>query len=62
LSNLNIINLSVVEVSAGGYFFKGKTAGRMGVVGPTRMDYDRALRTVNCLSGLISAKLEELDR
>jgi heat-inducible transcriptional repressor len=45
-----------------GYFFKGKTAGRMGVVGPTRMDYDRALRTVNCLSGLISAKLEELDR
>jgi heat-inducible transcriptional repressor len=44
-----------------GYFFRGRAAGRMGVVGPTRMDYDRALRTVRCLSGLISAKLEEID-
>jgi len=44
-----------------GYFFRGKAAGRMGVVGPTRMDYDRALRTVRCLSSLISAKLEEID-
>ncbi len=44
-----------------GYFFRGKTVGRMGVVGPTRMDYDRALRTVSCLSDLISAKLDEFD-
>jgi len=44
-----------------GYFVRGKAAGRMGVVGPTRMDYDRALRTVSCLSSLISAKLEEID-
>ncbi|MFA6635487.1 MAG: heat-inducible transcriptional repressor HrcA [Candidatus Omnitrophota bacterium] len=44
-----------------GYFLRGKAAGRMGVVGPTRMDYDRALRMVSCLSGLISAKLEEID-
>jgi transcriptional regulator of heat shock response len=33
----------------------------MGVIGPTRMDYDRALRTVSCLSSLISLKLEEID-
>ena len=44
-----------------GYFSRGKAAGRMGVVGPTRMDYDKALRTVSCLSSLISAKLEEID-
>ncbi|MEA3489713.1 MAG: heat-inducible transcriptional repressor HrcA [Candidatus Omnitrophota bacterium] len=44
-----------------GYTFHGRTAGRIGVIGPTRMDYDNVLGTVRCLSGLISAKLEEIN-
>ena len=49
------------SIVTSGYFFRGKAVGRMGVIGPTRMDYDRALRTVSCLSSLISLKLEEID-
>lgn len=41
-----------------GYSLHGKTIGRIGVVGPTRMDYDHALRTLSCLSDLISRELE----
>ena len=41
-----------------GYSLRGRTVGRMGVIGPTRMDYDHALRTVRCLSDLISEKLK----
>lgn len=44
-----------------GYTLHGRTVGRLGVVGPTRMDYDRALQTMNCLAGLISAKIEEIN-
>jgi heat-inducible transcriptional repressor len=44
-----------------GYGFNGRTVGRIGVIGPTRMDYDNALRTVSCLSDLVSAKLEEIN-
>ncbi|MGB2630064.1 MAG: heat-inducible transcriptional repressor HrcA [Candidatus Omnitrophota bacterium] len=42
-----------------GYELNGRTIGRFGVIGPTRMDYDSALRTLGCLSDLISAKLED---
>ena len=44
-----------------GYELNGKTLGRIGVIGPTRMDYDSALRTVSCLSDLVSAKHEEFN-
>ncbi len=44
-----------------GYTLRGRAVGRVGVIGPTRMDYDRALRTVSCLSDLISSKLEEIN-
>ena len=44
-----------------GYTLHGRTAGRIGVIGPTRMDYDSAIRTVSCLSDLVSAKLEEIN-
>ncbi|MFH1798316.1 MAG: heat-inducible transcriptional repressor HrcA [Candidatus Omnitrophota bacterium] len=43
-----------------GYTLHGKTVGRIGVIGPTRMDYDHALRTLNCLSSLISHELEAI--
>ena len=44
-----------------GYSLRDKTVGRIGVVGPTRMDYDHALRTVSCLSHLISEKLRRIN-
>jgi len=44
-----------------GYSMHGRTVGRIGVIGPTRMDYDRALRTISCLSDLISMKLMEFE-
>ncbi|MFC1480489.1 heat-inducible transcriptional repressor HrcA [Candidatus Omnitrophota bacterium] len=44
-----------------GYTLRSKTVGRIGVIGPTRMDYDNALRTVSCLADLISTKLEEIN-
>jgi len=53
--------LSDCSVITCGYTMHGETAGRIGVIGPTRMDYVRALRTVSCLSGLISSKLEEIN-
>lgn len=44
-----------------GYSYRGKPAGRLGVIGLARMDYGRALRTVSCLSELISSKLVEIE-
>ncbi|MFH1879105.1 MAG: heat-inducible transcriptional repressor HrcA [Candidatus Omnitrophota bacterium] len=44
-----------------GYRLKGATIGRIGVVGPTRMDYEHALRTVSCLAGVVSSKLDEIN-
>lgn len=43
-----------------GYSWEGKAVGRIGVIGPRRMDYYNALRTVSCLADIISGKLEEL--
>ena len=45
-----------------GYTMHDRPAGRIGVIGPTRMDYDHALCTVSCLADLVSEKLMEIDR
>lgn len=44
-----------------GYTLRGKTVGRIGVIGPTRMDYRHALWMMNCLSDVISDKLNEIN-
>ncbi len=44
-----------------GYTLRDRAVGRIGIIGPTRMDYERALRTVSCLARVISTKLEEID-
>jgi heat-inducible transcriptional repressor len=44
-----------------GYELHGRTIGRFGVIGPTRMNYENALRTLGCLSELTSAKLEDIN-
>lgn len=53
--------LSECSVVTCGYALRGRTVGRIGVIGPTRMDYDHALRTISCLSDLVSLKLEEIN-
>ena len=53
--------LSDCSIITCGYSLHDRTVGRIGVIGPTRMDYDHALRTVSCLSDLISSKLEEIN-
>lgn len=44
-----------------GYTLYGKTAGRLGVVGPTRMNYERALEVLRYLSEIISSTLERIN-
>ena len=44
-----------------GYTLRGRNVGRIGVIGPTRMDYDNALVTVKCLADILGAKLEEIE-
>jgi heat-inducible transcriptional repressor len=50
------------SVITSGYDIQGETVGRFGVVGPTRMDYESILRTIGCLSDVISKKLAELSK
>ncbi len=49
------------SVITAGYGLHGNTVGRIGVIGPTRMEYDNVLKTVRYLSDLISFKLEEFN-
>jgi len=44
-----------------GYNMHGRTVGRLGVIGPMRMDYNHALGTIRHLSDLISDKLEGIN-
>ena len=50
------------SIITSGYELQGRTIGRFGVIGPKRMNYDNALRTLGCLSDLISEKLEEINQ
>jgi len=56
--NKMLDNCSVIT---SGYSFGGKTVGRIGAIGHTRMNYSNAIRVVSCLSDLISSKLEEIN-
>lgn len=56
--NKMLDNCSVIT---SGYSFGGKTVGRIGVIGHTRMNYSHAIRVVSCLSDLISSKLEKIN-
>ncbi len=49
------------SVITSGYALNGRTVGRIGVVGPTRIDYEHALTTVGYLSDIISEKLEKIN-
>jgi len=50
------------SIITSGYDLHGKTIGRIGVIGPTRMDYDNVIRTVRYLSDFFEKKLADLNR
>jgi len=61
-SENNCDMLSGCSIVTCGYAMRGRTVGRIGVIGPTRMDYDHALGTISYVSGLVSNKLQEMEK
>lgn len=53
-------SLSECSIVTRGYKVKGKVTGRVGVIGPKRMVYERVIPTVEYLAGTVSKLLEEM--
>jgi heat-inducible transcriptional repressor len=53
-------NLCECSIVTRGYKVKGKTAGRVGVIGPKRMVYDKVIPTVEVLADTVGGILDEL--
>lgn len=51
----NAIDLTIVSSP----YYAGKMVGKVGILGPKRMDYDHAVRVVNYMAGCLSAALSE---
>ena len=49
------------SVVSRGYKKKGKVSGRLGVIGPKRMAYDRVVPMVEFLANMVSEVLDEMD-
>jgi transcriptional regulator of heat shock response len=45
-----------------GYKIKGKSSGRIGVIGPKRMIYERVIPTIDFLADAVSELLEEVEQ
>ncbi len=54
--------LNECSVVTQGYKVKGKVSGRVGVIGPKRMAYEKVIPTVKFLAETLSGILEDLDR
>ncbi len=53
--------LSECSIVTRGYKVKGKPSGRLGVIGPKRMLYDKVIPTIEMLADTVSDILEELE-
>lgn len=53
--------LNECSIVTRGYRVKGKPAGRLGVIGPKRMVYERVIPTVELLADRVSSILDELE-
>ena len=53
--------LSECSIVTRGYKVKGKVSGRLGVIGPKRMLYEKVIPTVEYLADAVTELLEELD-
>jgi heat-inducible transcriptional repressor len=54
-------SLSECSVVTKGYKVKGKVSGRLGVIGPKRMGYERVIPAVEFLADTVTHLLEELE-
>ncbi len=55
-------HLKDCSVVTRGYKVKGKVSGRLGVIGPTRMMYEKVIPTVEFLADAVTEMLDGLDR
>ena len=53
-------SLQACSLVAANYGVANRNLGTVSVLGPTRMDYQRAIRTVRAAAGSLSALLEEI--
>lgn len=53
-------SLDHCSLVASGYRLKGETVGGLGILGPTRMDYERAIPAVECIAENLSQALESI--
>jgi heat-inducible transcriptional repressor len=44
-----------------GYKVRGKVSGRLGVIGPKRMEYDKVIPTVESLADTLTDIFEEME-
>jgi transcriptional regulator of heat shock response len=54
-------SLSECSVVTKGYKVKGKVSGRLGVIGPKRMIYEKVIPTVECLADTLTNIFEEME-
>jgi transcriptional regulator of heat shock response len=54
-------SLSECSVVTKGYKVKGKVAGRLGVIGPKRMIYEKVIPTVECLADTLTNIFEDME-
>jgi transcriptional regulator of heat shock response len=58
----NVSNsLSECSVVTKGYKVRGKVSGRLGVIGPKRMIYEKVIPTVECLADTLTNIFDEID-
>jgi heat-inducible transcriptional repressor len=56
----NELDLEGYSLVASGYEMGGENAGALGILGPTRMDYGRAITAVRCIAESLSEVLSDL--
>jgi heat-inducible transcriptional repressor len=54
-------SLSECSVVTKGYKVKGKVSGRLGVIGPKRMLYEKVIPTVECLADTLTNVFDEME-
>jgi Transcriptional regulator of heat shock gene len=54
-------SLSECSVVTKSYKVKGKVSGRLGVIGPKRMLYEKVIPTVECLADTLTDIFEEME-
>jgi transcriptional regulator of heat shock response len=54
-------SLSECSIVTKGYKVKGKVSGRLGVIGPKRMIYEKVIPTVECLADTLTNIFEEME-